>query len=460
MAMIRLCINTQTPPLQPLPASCRRGEKPWRLGKEYTPQVGGVVPMMRALLSTGVGRWIAPHPRWVALGTPELPSELSTDEGYQLELVNLTADQRRLYGRFKESVWASFHGPGFPEFVPGEYCAFVEYSTQTALHLLHHLGEYDLFYVNDFQQLLVGSLIGSAAPTLLRWHIPLEFRGYPEPVRRFFLKSMEGFDAIVVSTRAALEELIRSGFQGRAFQLYPYVDPREHRRAPPGAAERFRERFHLGDGPLVVNVARLDPVKRQDLLIDAFVPIARRYPSARLVLVGGGSFSTRQLADPSGRSKAVEWEEQLRRRIRQRGLQRRVVITGSLPSDLRDAAYDAASVFVHPTPWEGFGLVVIEAWLHGLPVVVSRGAGVAELVDDGLNGFSTPPGSIPRMTQAIDYLLRHPSEAETMGGAGAMTARRVFVSRVAGRLRGIFEEAIHLYERNHLTPATSWRRSG
>ncbi|MHB1435465.1 MAG: glycosyltransferase family 4 protein [Thermoplasmata archaeon] len=457
--MIRLCINTQTPPVRPLPSARQRGSRPWRLGKEYTAQVGGVVPMMRALLRAGTGRWIAPEPRWVALGTEEMPAELRTDEGYRLELVHLTAEQRRLYGRFKEAVWASFHGPGFPEFVPAEYRAFVEYSSQTALQLLTHLGEYDLFYINDFQQLLVGSLIGSAAPTLLRWHIPLEFRGYPEPVRRFFLRSMEGFDAIVLSTRAALEELIRAGFQGRAFQLYPYVDPAEHRPAPPGAAERFRERFGLGDGPLVVNVARLDPVKRQDLLIDAFAPIARRNPSARLVLVGGGSFSTRQLAGPSERSKAVEWEELLRRQIRARRLDHRVVITGSVPSELRDAAYDAASVFVHPTPWEGFGLVVIEAWLHHRPVVVSRGAGVAELVDDGLNGFSTPPASVPRISQAIDYLLRHPAEAEAMGHAGALSARRVFVQRAESRLRGIFEEAIHIYERDHLTPATSWRRS-
>ncbi|EQD51469.1 gylcosyl transferase group 1 protein, partial [mine drainage metagenome] len=141
-------------------------------------------------------------------------------------------------------------------------------------------------------------------------------------------------------------------------------------------------------------------------------------------------------------------------------LDRQVVITGSVPSELRDAAYDAANVFVHPPPGKG------SAWSRSRRGSTtgrwwsSRGAGVAELVDDGLNGFSTPPASVPRLSQAIDYLLRHPAEAEAMGDAGALTARRVFVQRAASRLRGIFEDAIHLYESDHLTPATSWRRSG
>ncbi|MCI4362471.1 MAG: glycosyltransferase family 1 protein, partial [Thermoplasmata archaeon] len=121
---------------------------------------------------------------------------------------------------------------------------------------------------------LVGGLVGSAAPALLRWHIPLDFRGYPEPVRRFFLKAMEGFDGIVVSTRAGLEDLIQAGFQGRAFQVYPYFDPREQRAASASARSRVQARLKLGEGPVVLAVGRMDPVKRQDLAIDAFVRVA------------------------------------------------------------------------------------------------------------------------------------------------------------------------------------------
>ena len=203
--MIRLCISTQTPPIRPLAAPPKRAGALWQLGRDYVPQVGGVVPMMRALLREGRSAWIAPNPRWVAMGASGVPGEIRTSEGYTVETLDILPEQKELYGRFKESVWRSFHGPGFPEFVPEEYRAFVAYSYATADRLLRHLGQYDLFYINDFQQILCGVLIGSAAPALLRWHIPIEFRGYPEPVRRFFLKMMEGYDAIVVSTRSGLE---------------------------------------------------------------------------------------------------------------------------------------------------------------------------------------------------------------------------------------------------------------
>ena len=82
--MIRVCINSQTPPLRPLRGAGRSGTL-WRSGVDYEPNVGGVVPMMRALLRASVGRWIAPHPRWVALGGPGLPPLVRTDDGFLLE---------------------------------------------------------------------------------------------------------------------------------------------------------------------------------------------------------------------------------------------------------------------------------------------------------------------------------------------------------------------------------------
>jgi glycosyltransferase involved in cell wall biosynthesis len=419
------------------------------LGKDYIPHVGGVVPMMRALLQSGHGSWIANHPRWVALGAPGLPREFRTDEGYVVETVPLDLSRRAAYVEFKEVVWRSFHGPrGLEPFAGGAYRAFVEYNYLSAHQLLRHVTDYDLFYINDFQQILVGSLIGSAAPAILRWHIPLEFRGYPEPVRRFFVRAMEGFDAIVVSTRAGLEELIRRGFHGRAFQVYPYLNPSEQGRATDGEVETFRSRFGLGSAPYVLSVGRLDPVKRQDLLIEAFARLRRSFPDLRLVLAGGGSFSTRRFSAGRTQSKEAGWEFQLRRKVRALRIESSVVITGGLSHGEIRAAYDGASAFVHPAPWEGFGLVVVEAWMHRLPVVVSRGAGVSELVNDGVNGYATPPGSVSGLATRLGQLLRHPEAAWRMGEAGAATARSCYVQQSSKRLREIFSHTIEMYSRS------------
>jgi glycosyltransferase involved in cell wall biosynthesis len=446
--MLRLCISSQTPPIQPIGGRSPPRRIPWKLGRDYIPNVGGVVPMMRSLLRTGLGHWIAPNPRWVVQQGPDLPNEFAIDEGYTVETVPLETEVRDRYNSFKEAVWRSFHGPrGLEPFPPEEYQAFVEYNHRTAQHLLHHMNDYDLFYVNDFQQILVGGLIGSASPALLRWHIPLEFRGYPEPVRRFFLRSMEGFDAIVVSTRAGLEELIRHGFHGRAFQVYPYIDPNEHRPASDRSIAEFRERSGLGHAPYVLCVGRMDPVKRHDLVIAAFAQLQDRFPDHRLVLVGGESFSSRQASKRNEPSKSDAWVQRLREQIRALKLDKSVILTGNVSNEDLRAAYEGASLFVHPAPWEGFGLVVIEAWMHRLPVVVSQGAGVAELVNDDFNGYAVRPGSVRALVSSMATLLSQPERARRMGEAGYHTARICHVKRAAPRLREIFVRAVESYER-------------
>ena len=452
--MMRLCIASQTPPAQPLPGARAVEGARWRLGTDYVPQVGGVVPMMRAFLSTTVGRWVARDPLWIALGDPRLPERFTTDEGYTVETVRLESEELRAnYVRFKEAVWRSFHGPwGLGPFPSDAYQAYVRFNHRMAQRLQQHLDTYDLTYVHDYQLLLVGGLVGSAAPAVLRWHIPLELRGYPEQVRRFFLRAMEGFDAIVVSTRLALEELIHYGFHGRAFQVYPYVDPGELSPVPESVVQRFRDKYGLGDHPYVLSVGRMDPVKRQDLLLRAFARVRRRFPDHRLVLAGGESFSTRLSGGVGQESKDVVWSRRIRAEIRSGHLEDHVALTGRVPTEELRAAYQGASGFVHPAPWEGFGLVGVEAWLHGLPIIVSRGAGISELVTDGLNGFVVAPGSIDGLAARMAQVLASPSRSEQMGEAGRQTARQCTVRVGARRLRGILTRVQQSYDRQGRTP--------
>ena len=452
--MLRLCIASQTPPTLPFPEAPLRVGAKWRLGHDYVPQVGGVVPMMRAFLAQTQGHWVERDTIWIALGDRRIPQRFETDEGYSVETIRLEPDELRAnYVRFKEAVWRSFHGPwGLGPFPSESYRAYVEFNHRMAQRLLHHLDSYDLTYVQDYQLLLVGGLIGSAAPAVLRWHIPLELVGYPEQVRRFFLRAMEGFDAIVVSTRHSLEMLIHHGFHGRAFQVYPYVDPAEHAPVTESAVRRFRDKVGLGARPYVLSVGRMDPVKRQDLVIRAFGRLRRRFPDHRLLLVGGGSFSTR-LAGGAGReSKDAVWLRRVQREIRSAHLEDWVILAGRLPADELRAAYQGATAFVHPAPWEGFGLVGVEAWLHGLPIIVSRGAGISELVTDGLNGYGVSPGSVDGLTARLGQLLVSPSRSEQMGEVGRQTARQCTVAVAARRLRTILTRVQQTYSRQGRAP--------
>ena len=70
---MHIVFNTQTPPVRPLPGS--RGfphRDVWRVGVDCLPSVGGVVPMVRAVIRASTGSWLSRGTGWVSLGGPRV----------------------------------------------------------------------------------------------------------------------------------------------------------------------------------------------------------------------------------------------------------------------------------------------------------------------------------------------------------------------------------------------------
>jgi UDP-glucose:(heptosyl)LPS alpha-1,3-glucosyltransferase len=103
----------------------------------------------------------------------------------------------------------------------------------------------------------------------------------------------------------------------------------------------------------------------------------------------------------------------------QLGISDRVTFTGGV-ADTRPY-YAAGDVFVLPTLYEPFGLVYLEAMAAGLPVVASTGAGAAELVREGINGFVTDALDIPAIAAAMRNGATH---THAMRAAAVETAQK------------------------------------
>src|SRR5262249_28975517 len=69
--------------------------------------------------------------------------------------------------------------------------------------------------------------------------------------------------------------------------------------------------------------------------------------------------------------------------------------------------YRAADILLFPTLCDGFGLVVTEAFAHGLPVITTRRAGAADLVHHGENGLIIPAGDATAIAEALEWGLSH-----------------------------------------------------
>lgn len=162
-----------------------------------------------------------------------------------------------------------------------------------------------------------------------------------------------------------------------------------------GVPEVGRAPVERGPEPTLLTVARHDPVKGIDVLLDALTHVD---PRVRLVLIGDGP----------ERDALVRQRAEL-------GLEDRVELR-PLPWEERAAdqmwAYDA---LVLPSRLEGFPVTIAEAMLAGLPVVATDVGSVAEAVLPGETGWIVPPEDPAALAAAIDELLADPDRARRMG---------------------------------------------
>src|SRR5262249_45955368 len=130
---------------------------------------------------------------------------------------------------------------------------------------------------------------------------------------------------------------------------------------------------------LVMNISRVDAQKNQMLLLRGFAKFATEHPEAHLAIIGPET--------------QPEYGAKLRQFVRDNLLGSRVHLLPSLKNHDRTLvdAYHACDVFVLPSLQESFGIVVLEAWSAGKPVIVSDVGGLQNLVNRGKTGFVIDP---------------------------------------------------------------------
>ncbi len=179
-------------------------------------------------------------------------------------------------------------------------------------------------------------------------------------------------------------------------------------------------------GAFVLFVGRLASNKGLLPLLDAFGVLARHDPTSTLVLVG----------EDGGMRAAVE------ARARDLSLTDRLRITGHLEDERQLAsAFHEARLFVLPSEYEAFGLVLLEALAQGTPVIASRVGGIPEFIEDGKAGCLVPRLEPGPLAEAMIALWDDPATRRRLGTYGRdEVVPRYSWDRVVDRLEGIYRE--------------------
>lgn len=176
---------------------------------------------------------------------------------------------------------------------------------------------------------------------------------------------------------------------------------------------------------MLLCVARFGKEKNLDLVLNAFFIINQAYPASRLFMVGIGPY-----------------EEELRSMVVNMGLESRVTIIGRpLPRQTLTNYYAGADLFIYAATTETQGIIISEAQAVGLPVVAVGAYGVAEMVNEGFDGFLTTESAAALAEKSLAVLqnkeLRH-----RLGTQAKESAKQIGAAATAAKMARAYQNLL------------------
>lgn len=235
--------------------------------------------------------------------------------------------------------------------------------------------------------------------------------------------------AVRVTTPLVRERVLALGAPSEKIALVPrniasYCFP------PPGISlQAFRNQqraaldahYELNNARLIVAVGRLLPIKGFDTMIRALPQILPRAGDTRLLLIGPNRI------DP----QYGDYQKFLEQLAAECGVRKKIVFTGALPHENMRDVLAAADLIAVPSVLEGMNKIAVEGAAVGTPSVVTRTAGIADLLHEAKSGVIVEPNDVHTLAEQISALLNDPARRAELGARGVTWARK-FSSRVVG----------------------------
>lgn len=174
------------------------------------------------------------------------------------------------------------------------------------------------------------------------------------------------------------------------------------------AVQTLRKNLGILESELVLGtVARLDPVKNQSLMLDAFAVVLEQLPNSKLLMVGDGP--DRNL---------------LEKKAKDLGIDENVIFTGFKPEPVNYLAL--MDLFLLSSHTEGTSMTLLEAMSLGIPTVATNVGGNPEIVIHGETGLLTEPDNIGSFAKAIRQLAGDRSLMERFSNESKRVFHKAF----------------------------------
>lgn len=193
-----------------------------------------------------------------------------------------------------------------------------------------------------------------------------------------------------------------------------------------GNSERFRKKYGV-QGPIVYYLGAAAYDKGTTHTIEAMRQVLSRGVKATFIMAGSTMLD-----------KFREYYENLPEEVRER-----CRWLGFISDEDKRDLLAAGQLFCMPSRTDSFGIVYLEAWLNGAPVIGANAGGVPEVISDGVDGYLVEFGDVPALANMIQFLLQRPDIAREMANAGRrkVLAEHTWDHKIA-HIAEIYEETI------------------
>ncbi len=161
--------------------------------------------------------------------------------------------------------------------------------------------------------------------------------------------------------------------------------------ADPEKGHEFKEKYGIDpQAEVILCVSRIDYTKNQEIIIELLKKLLERGDNAHVVIMGNVT--------------SPHYMERIKSKIKMYGLESKVVLIEGISTDDPDLvnAYAAASCFILPSVHEPFGIVCLEAWASGLPVIASKVGGLEKLITERETGLFFENNSLNMLIEKYD----------------------------------------------------------
>ena len=188
--------------------------------------------------------------------------------------------------------------------------------------------------------------------------------------------------------------------------------------------QNIRAEDHLKH-PAILFMGGLNKVKGIDVLLNAVPIIRMEIQNLHVYIAGSGSK-----------------EGNLKKLAKELNIEENVKFLGFISGDEKYAYYKSADIYVHPSRYETFGVVLLEAMACGKPVIASNVGGIPFVVEDGKTGLLFESENVEELVEKIMLLLRDEEMRAKMGEAGRNRARGFTWERSAEMTVEVYKEVI------------------